>query len=250
MVPGYRSLDVTFPSSYHLYTADISNAHEEARPPVTVARTLVDVPASTTAYKQLKRAIVTAAIPPGTPLVESFLMERFGVGRTPMREALHRLVADGLIVIFPRRGVIVGQLGLQEVQQLFEARIAVEAETTHLAALRMTAADRENVASINDQIHATEAHLSFNSFLDVDQRLHLELVRLAQNMYLAEAAARILTLNEWLWHVHMTRHGVEPTDFASHDAIVDAVVKGDAGMARQAMIDHIERSRALLRVSL
>jgi len=214
------------------------------------AQTFVDVPASVAAYTQLKRAIVTASIPPGTPLVESSLMERFGLGRTPMREALHRLVADGLIVIFPRRGVIVGQLGLREIQQLFEARIAVEAETTRLAALRISEADRQNMRILNKEIHATESHLSFATFLDIDQRIHLELVRLAQNTYLAEAAARILTLNEWLWHVHMTRHGVESTDFASHDAIVDAVITGDAHGARQAMIDHIERSRALLRVSL
>ena len=68
----------------------------------------IDVSAGGVAYKQLKRAIVTAAIPPGTPLAEALLMERFGVGRTPMREALRRLASDGLVSIFPRRGMLVG----------------------------------------------------------------------------------------------------------------------------------------------
>jgi DNA-binding GntR family transcriptional regulator len=217
---------------------------------VSAERAAVDAPASVAAYEGLKRAIVTAVIPPATPLAESALMERFGVGRTPMREALQRLAGDGLVVIFPRRGMLVGQLGLSEIQQLFEARIAVEGETAWLAARRGNEEDRRSVVAINEAIHATEASRSFGSFLDVDQRFHREIVRVAQNRYLAEAADRILTLNEWLWHVHMTRYGVLSTDFASHDAVVAAVMESDPDAARRAMIDHIERSRALLRVAL
>lgn len=211
---------------------------------------VADIPVGVIAYERLKRAIVTASIPTGTPLAEIALMDRFGVGRTPMREALHRLAADGLVVIFPRRGMLVGQLGLLEIQQLFEARIAVEGETARLAAERASEEDRHGVNAINDDIHAVEALRSFGLFLDLDQRFHREIVRLAQNAFLAKAADRILTLNEWLWHVHMARHGVLSTDFASHDAVVDAIARGDSGAARQAMVDHIERSRALLRVAL
>lgn len=213
-------------------------------------RIAADLSASAAAYERLKRAIVTAAIPPATPLAESALMARFGVGRTPMREALHRLAGDGLVVIFPRRGMLVGQLGLAEVQQLFEARIAVEGETTRLAAMRSGGADREGLAALNAEVHATEASNSFNDFLDVDQRFHREIARLARNKFLGAAADRILTLIEWLWHVHMTRHGVVSSDYASHDTIVDAIGAGEPERARQAMIDHIERSRALLRVTL
>ena len=146
--------------------------------------------------------------------------------------------------------MLVGQLGLLEIQQLFEARIAVEGETARIAAERANEKDRLGVTGLNDDIHATETLRSFALFLDADQRFHREIVRLAKNKFLAEAADRILTLNEWLWHVHMTRHGVVSTDFASHDAVVDSIVRGDSNAARQAMIDHIERSRALLRVAL
>jgi DNA-binding GntR family transcriptional regulator len=219
-------------------------------PVLSGERIAVDLTASTAAYERLKRAIVTAAIPPATPLAESALMARFGVGRTPMREALHRLAGDGLVVIFPRRGMLVGKLGLLEVQQLFEARIAIEGETSRLAAQRSGAGDRQGLAALNAEIHATEVSNSFGDFLDVDQRFHREIARLAHNTFLGAAADRILTLNEWLWHVHMTRHGVVASDYASHDAIVAAVATGESERARQAMIDHIERSRALLRVTL
>jgi DNA-binding GntR family transcriptional regulator len=210
----------------------------------------VDNPsASTAAYRRIKRAIVTASIAPGTPLVEAALMEQFGVGRTPLREALHRLESDGLVVIFPRRGVLVAQLGLREIQHMFEARIAFEAETARLAAERITDKERRTLIDIHHDLRATEARQSFGTFLQADQRLHLELVRLAQNIYLSDAAHRILTLNEWLWHVHQQQHGISPTDFASHEAIVEAVLQGDAVAARHHMINHIECSRALLRVA-
>jgi DNA-binding GntR family transcriptional regulator len=202
------------------------------------------------AYERLKRAIVTAEIPPGTALGEASLGDQFGIGRTPLREALQRLAGDGLVVIFPRRGMVVGQLGLHEIQQLFEARIAIEGETASLAAQHALPGDREELVRLNEEIHATEEHKSFSAFLDVDQRFHRKIVRLSRNRYLGEAAERILTLNEWLWHVHMARHGVTSSDYASHDAIVEAVSGGQPEAARGAMIDHIERSRRLLRITL
>lgn len=211
---------------------------------------VVELSASAVAYDRIKRAIVTAEIRPGTPIVESALVEQYGYGRTPVREALQRLAGDGLVVILPRRGTIVGQLGLHETRELFEARIVVEGETASLASQRSTQVERTGLVAINEEIHAIEAHNGFVEFLEADQRLHREIVRIAQNKYLGEAADRILTLNEWLWHVHFRRHGVSPSDLASHDAIVDAIAAGDPEAARHAMVEHIERSRALLRIAI
>jgi DNA-binding GntR family transcriptional regulator len=211
---------------------------------------VTDLSARAAAYERLKRAIVTAQIAPGTALGEASLGDQFGVGRTPLREALQRLAGDGLVVIFPRRGMVVGQLGLHEIQELFEARLALERETAAMAARRVTPRDREELLRLNAEIHATEEHGSFGAFLDVDQRLHRKIARMARNRYLGEATERVLTLNEWLWHVHMERHGVTASDYASHDAIVESIVAGQPDAARNAMIDHIERSRGLLRVTL
>lgn len=212
--------------------------------------TLSDGSASDVAYERLKRLIVTVEIPPGTPLSEPALVARLGIGRTPVREALRRLAHERLIVIFPRRGLVVGQLGLQEVQQLFEARIAVEGETARLAAQRAGEDAVASLTGLNNAVHAAEEDGSFAAFLEVDQRLHREIARIARNSFLEEAADRILTLTAWLWHTHMARYGIEPSDYASHDRIVAAIGRREAGASRQAMIDHIERSRELLRVTL
>jgi DNA-binding GntR family transcriptional regulator len=220
--------------------------------PTTDLRTaiLADSSAGAVAYERLKRMIVTIEIPPGTALSEPALVARLGIGRTPVREALRRLADERLIVIFPRRGLVVAQLGLHEVQQLFEARVAVEGETARLAALRADEGDLATLAELNRAVHAAEDDGSFAAFLEVDQRLHREIARIARNTFLVEAADRILTLNDWLWHAHMARYGIEPSDYASHDRIVEAIGRRDPELARAAMAEHIERSRELLRVTL
>jgi GntR family transcriptional regulator, rspAB operon transcriptional repressor len=214
------------------------------------APALTDGSAGDLAYERLKRMIVTVEIPPGTALSEPALVARLGIGRTPVREALRQLASERLVVIFPRRGIVVAQLGLQEVQQLFEARLIVEGENARLAAERADANDERSLVSLNEDVHTAETDRSFASFLDVDQRLHREIARIARNTFLAEAADRILTLTAWLWHVHMARYGIEPSDFASHDRIIAAISDHDAPAAHQAMLDHIDRSRELLRVTL
>ncbi|HEY7032017.1 MAG TPA: GntR family transcriptional regulator [Thermomicrobiales bacterium] len=219
---------------------------ETLAPPIGFA----DASAADVAYQRLKRLIVTVEIPPGTALSEPALVARLGIGRTPVREALRRLAGERLVVIFPRRGLVVAQLGLQEVQQLFEARLAVEGETARFAARRADEPAVASLTALNRAVHAAEDDGSFAAFLDVDQRLHREIARIARNTFLAESADRILTLTAWLWHAHMTRYGIEPSDYASHDRIVAAIADRDAGAARQAMVDHIERSRELLRVTL
>jgi DNA-binding GntR family transcriptional regulator len=214
------------------------------------AASLTDGSAGDVAYERLKRMIVTAEIPPGTPLNESALVTRLGIGRTPVREALRRLASERLIVIFPRRGMLVGQLGLPEIQQLFEARLTVESDLARLAAIRADSGEIATLVKLNDAVHDAESDGSFALFLEVDQRLHREIARIARNNFLAEVADRILTLNDWLWHVHLARYGTNASDYASHDRIIAAITDHDPAGARQAMLDHIERSRALLRVML
>jgi DNA-binding GntR family transcriptional regulator len=211
---------------------------------------LSDGSAADVAYARLKRLIVTVEIPPGTALSEPALVARLGIGRTPVREALRRLAGERLVVIFPRRGLVVAQLGLQEVQQLFESRLAVEGETARLAAQRADEAAVASLTALNKAVHAAEDDGSFATFLEVDQRLHREIARIARNTFMGDAADRILTLTAWLWHVHMARYGIEPSDYASHDRIVAAIGRRDPETARAAMIEHIERSRELLRVTL
>ncbi len=206
--------------------------------------------AATLAYERLRAMIVTLELPPGTALTEPAVVEQLGIGRTPVREALRRLADDRLLVIFPRRGMVVAHLGLPEIQQLFEARLVIEGENAARAAARATAPDDADLARLNGEIHDAQSEDSFATFLTVDQRLHRAIARVARNRFLEETTDRILTLTAWLWHAQMARYGIAPDDYASHDGIVAAIARRDPPAARAAIVAHIERSRELLRVTL
>ncbi len=206
--------------------------------------------AATVAYERLKRLIVSLELAPGTPLTEPALGSLLGMGRTPIREALHRLADERLVTIFPRRGMVVAHLGLSEVQQLFEARLLVEGANAKRAAQRASDSDIEVLTRLNGDVHAAEADSSFAAFLESDQHLHLAIAQVARNTFIEDATRRLLTLGTWLWHAHMARYGIEPTDYASHDRIVAAITRRDAPDAENSMVEHIEHSRELLRVTL
>src|SRR4051812_30935628 len=104
----------------------------------------VETPESLTerAYRQLEEQIVTLQIPPGTVVSETLLAERLGIGRTPIREALQRLAREKLVVIMPRRGIVVAEENLKQQLRLIELRREVERLLAKSAAKRADEAQR------------------------------------------------------------------------------------------------------------
>ena len=90
--------------------------------------------AAETAYRRLRELVVTGVLAPGVVLNEQDLVDRLGIGRTPVREAIQRLAGQHVLTIFPRRGIAVSKLGLADIQAIFEARETIEAKLAALAA--------------------------------------------------------------------------------------------------------------------
>lgn len=89
---------------------------------------------SEVAYRILKEKIVNLELPPASLLNEAELMAELDLGRTPIREALQRLALENLVVILPRRGTIVADLNLSDLQKIFEVRLELEVYAARLAA--------------------------------------------------------------------------------------------------------------------
>src|SRR5450755_328803 len=100
------------------------------------------------AYRELEEMIVTLQLSPGTVLSEQALAVRLKIGRTPIREALQRLARDGLVVIMPRRGIMVSEINLRLQLRLLEVRRELERLTAKLAAERATPEERGEFAEI------------------------------------------------------------------------------------------------------
>src|ERR1700758_831489 len=106
------------------------------------------------AYRALEEEIVTLRIPPGSVVSEAILSRRLGVGRTPVREALQRLAREWLVVIMPRRGIVVSDIDPVRQLRLLEARREIERFLARSAARRATAVQREQFRAIADGMDA------------------------------------------------------------------------------------------------
>lgn len=206
------------------------------------------ISASEQAYRELRDMIVSGVLRPGQVVNEQELVNRLGLGRSPVREAIQRLAAQHVMTVFPRRGLAVANLGLEDVQSIFDAREALEAKIAELAALRRTDDEARRLGELADSLNRGAAHGDPHHFLVVEQEFHHALAAAAKSPFLAETADVLLMLSDWVWHQYFRLRGSHASDFFSHDEIIDAVVDRDAERAGQAMAAHVRQSRDLLRV--
>src|ERR1700754_1725177 len=124
------------------------------------------------AYRQIEELIVTLELPPETILSEQSLAQRLGIGRTPIREALQRLARDGLVVILPRRGILVSQINLKTQMRLLEVRRELERLMARSAAERATAEEATTFAGIARDMRSASDKADDITFMRLDRALN------------------------------------------------------------------------------
>lgn len=206
--------------------------------------------AATDAYWKIRQMIVTGRLRPGQFINEQDLVDHLGVGRTPIREAIQRLAIQGLVEIFPRRGVAVARLGLDDIQAVFEARETIEETTAQLAAQRRSNDEAQRLLALGEQIRNVSSSGDYSAFLDIDQKLHHLIASAARNRILADIADHLLMLSNWIWHQYFLLNRASSSNYFVHDLIIEAIVNGDPDGARQAMHDHVQQSRELIRSAM
>jgi DNA-binding GntR family transcriptional regulator len=198
-------------------------------------------PLSEAAYTKLLDLFLAGELPPGTILQERRLAEKLGISRTPIREAISRLAAEGLVTPFENRSPMVSKMPVQKYVQILKTRKLFEVEAAGLAAEkglspRIARSGREAIAELLEKQKP-----SVSEHWAVDDLVHGMVSDAAQNRLLATT---ILDLRRRT-HIFSTdrlparlRPGA-----AEHLAILDAVESGDAAAARRSMADHIDNVR-------
>jgi len=219
-------------------TADIREA-DEAGPIRPVTR---PAPLRQSVYEALVELVVEGRLRPGQHLVETELARQLGVSRQPVREALHRLEAEGWVDLRPNQGAFVHVPTDEEVDQLLDVRELLEVETARLAA---AAATDGHVARLRLICHEGEAAVEAGDtgrFVAVNSEFHAELARVAGNGVLAELAEIVGRRVRWYyWQVAPVR-GHESC--AEHRDLVEAIEAGDTERASAIARKHTERTRA------
>jgi DNA-binding GntR family transcriptional regulator len=195
------------------------------------------------AYQELEEEITTLRIPPGTIVSETLLSERFGVGRTPVREALQRLAREGLVVIMPRRGVVVSDIDVAAQLRLLEVRRELERLMVRGAARRALQRQRkcfEEIASGMDQAAKREDGLAF---MRLDREFNLLLLEVAGNEFGAATLGLLNGLSRRFWYAHYRRAADLPRTARLHAAVARAIAGQDekgAAAASDQLIDYIQ----------
>lgn len=194
---------------------------------------------SAVAYFQIRDLIVTLDLAPGTALDERALMQRLGLGRTPVREAVRRLADEGLVSIYARRGTVVAPVDVRDLANVSETRIELEGLAARLAAERADAGDREAAAGLLAELEAAAEPPHRRDLIRLDQRVHHCVHRATHNRYLQGTLAEYLTLSLRLWFLGLDR--VQRLDHAvdEHRGLLQAVLDGDAAGAELVARAHV-----------
>jgi DNA-binding GntR family transcriptional regulator len=199
------------------------------------------VPLRQSVYDALIDLIVSGELPPGQHMVETDLARQLGVSRQPIREALHRMEAEGWVDLRPSQGAFVHVPTDSEVDELLDVRALFEAETARLAA---GAAGPEQVTKLRELCQKGRASAQaddYGAVVTMNNAFHAEIATIAGNSMLAELAEIVGRRVQWYYRLVAPARG--HVSWAEHAELVDAIEAGDAGRAQQLAREHTERTR-------
>ena len=200
------------------------------------------------AYDDLKEMIQTGIFPPNAFLSERQLVERMGMSKTPIRAALEHLESQGLVVVSPQQGIVVKELSVHEITDLFDMRIAIEpfvaarlAKRTlapeQVAILEESLEKQRQAASTGDALAATRLDIAF----------HTLLARILDNRETVAWLNRCFDkLHRSILRINRLAVGRLPRSHDDHVAIVSAILDSNADAASRGMIEHLSYSRQFL----
>jgi DNA-binding GntR family transcriptional regulator len=198
------------------------------------------------AYHEIRGLIVSLELAPGAVIDERDLIERLGIGRTPVREALRRLAHERLVEVYPRRGMFVTGVDVRQLARLSEVRAVLEPEAARLAAERATDDDRARLGALLAELDAGTSEL-----MQLDERIHRAVYRAARNDLLEATLEQYYALALRIWMLALERTQDLEEAVEAHRDLLEAIRDGDGERAAQTMRDHVENfEQAMHRVLL
>ncbi|HUY96679.1 MAG TPA: GntR family transcriptional regulator [Verrucomicrobiae bacterium] len=194
------------------------------------------------AYGHLRDLIVSLELEPGSLIAERETMAALGVGRTPLREALHRLAHDGLVEVVPRRGHFVSQVSLTDLTHVFELRQAIEGLSARLAARRATGSDRAALGALLRDARQLMNEPDSAAHLELDRRFHGLVADASRNGYIREDVERLFALSVRIQRLSGVPITTIEHELTNYEGVVSAIDDGDPDSAESWMCRHLDPS--------
>lgn len=202
------------------------------------------LPQGLDAYQRLLEEIRSGNLLPGDRLIETDLADRLNISRTPVREAIRQLEADGLITHLPRTGATVRRLDYSEVIELYEMRAVLEGTAARLAARAASEPELAEIAEADAAMAAADV-TDAGRLYTLNLRFHAMVLNAARNRYLAQSLAALDRTLLILGPSTMLNADRARAAVAEHGAVMRAVAARDGAAAEAAMRAHIEAAQRM-----
>ena len=207
------------------------------------------VPLSEVAFQQIKSQIVHLALLPGEQIDETVMAETLGIGRTPIRESLFRLAAEGLLQVKTGRGFFVRDITLDDIKDLFETLLVLERAAVALAARRIGGSGIGRLERLNEEFQAAWKRRHFLDVTLANSRFHRELYAATENAFMRTYLNSLQTQSQRLAYICFTRpaaidleaHAEE--SIRDHHELIARLKRKDEPGAVELITGHIQRFR-------
>lgn len=198
-------------------------------------------------YSALRGEILTLTLKPGQYLEELVLEKRFGVSRTPIREALIRLQSDRLVKFAPNRGHYVETVSFDDVPRIFEALDLQQAAVLQLAALRRSERHIQQLRKTNDEYRSAGERNDHKAMAEINHDFHLLIARASDNSFLAEFYETMLNFSIRLSYLMFQTASRNKEDFeayymrvfSEHEEMIDLIEKGESSRLHELSRRHV-----------
>ena len=187
----------------------------------------------------LEEDILTGALVPGDRLEEGALAQRFGVSRTPIREALFQLTAAGLVESRPRRAAVVAEIGPRQLTEMFEVMAELEAMCARLATRRATAEDLHAIRSAQGACLGALRTGDGDAYYYENEAFHERIRAATRNRFLIDQADALQKRLRPYRRLQLRARNRMEASFREHEAIVAAIAGSDAERAEDLMRAHV-----------
>ncbi|MEY3058128.1 MAG: hypothetical protein RI941_852 [Pseudomonadota bacterium] len=190
---------------------------------------------------QLRVRIFAHELAPGTWIDEQTLAKEFGISRTPLREAIKVLAAEGLITMKLRRGAYVTEVNRGDLEQIFTILSLLEGQAAKEAATKAQEKDLNELDDMHLRLEKAAADRNLEQFFEVNVRFHERVIAIANNPWLTDVIADLRKVLKLQRKDALSRTGRLQSSLSEHREILKALLKRDPIAAEQAMRTHLAR---------
>ncbi len=183
--------------------------------------------------------ITAGAFAAGAALDEQDLADRFGASRTPVREALRQLAANGLVKMRPRRGVVVARMTPERIMDMFETCAEIEAMCVRLATYRITPIERSRLMELHDSSRALVAAKDVDGYDAFNTQFHEAIYAATHNGFMAEQAISVRARLKAFRRAQLRHASRVERSREEHDSIMTSIAQGDGEEAARRMRAHM-----------